>query len=440
MTDVDYKGSSAQTSFGRETTFGTKPTNTNESFGKVISCSIQNDSGIFRHRDKSSGRNVGQLVPGRIKVEGGLEYTPQNGLFLEYAFGTKRMGAKADGTVADDDTEVVSGCTIEDQTVPDMTVKLGSGGSYDIGGSNYTTTALATITITAAHATLDRVDIVSIHDNAGTTVATVTDGTPATSPVPDYASVPSGDLILALVYTRAATTTILQADIRHIFWIIEARELPSVTIEDDYLNPNLTGTDDIIRYFRGCKLESISYSVAMGQAEPVGFKLEMMGIKDTTNESGATASVITDSTAKFYLEWNTQIEIASGTNYDLNDFSFSIKNGCKHKGTNGRYYSKIVEGVREYSANAKIDLINKLEIERYYGASGATEAEDDIGLFTLKHTLKRANYDFIEFSFPEAAYAKVPISDPLDDAIQQELDIILSSCTVQLVDGTETYG
>ncbi len=449
MAQRDYTGWSSQTSYGvEETAYGTKSAAINLPFGKVISCGIKADAPVIEHRSKSSGRNVGKKVPGRVKVAGPIEFSPQNGLFLQYALGEKKMGAMGDGSAvpvaASDANEVVSGCNLTETGTPDMNVNLAAAGSYDIGSANFTTTVLAP-TITAAHATLDRVDIISIKDSTGTTTETVTAGTAAASPVPDWASVPTDELVIALVWVAAAVTVINTTDVKQVFWIKEASLIHTggsnfgLSVEDTHINPEGTAADDIVKYFLGCKVNELTYSVAREQTDSIRFVANMLGKKPQTNVSGATASSITDFTGSMYTEWDTEIEIASGTDYDLNDFSFSINNNFKARGTDGRFIKKLVPGDRTYKATAKIDLLDKEEIERFYGASNATEPGDTIGSFTVKHTLKKPEYERIEFKFTECTYNKADDEAPLGDVITQDLDINITSCQVMLVEGTEVY-
>ena len=451
MTQRDYTSWSSQLSYGvEETAYGTKSAAINLSLGKVISCGIKADAPVIQHRSKSSGRNVGKKVAGRVNVAGPIEFSPQNGLFLQYGFGELTRGAKGDGTATPVSAVtltdcVVSACNIEEQAAPDMTYKLALGGTFYQASALKTTTAVATITCAAAHATLDRIDIVSIKDTAGTTSATITGGTAAVSPVPDWASAPTDELVIALVWVGAAVTTLNTTEVRTIFWAKEKDLIQNeatnygLSIENDFINPEGTAADDLINYYLGCKVNELTYSVARGQTDPIRFTASLMGKKPQTNVAGATASTITDSTAAMFLEWDTELEVASGTDYDLNDFSFGINNNLKARGTDGRYIKKLVSGNREYSSSAKIDLLDKEEIERQYGAANATEPQDTIGNFTIKHTLKKPEYERIQFIFSECTYNKADTTDSLDDLITQELEINITSCEVMIVEGTETY-
>ena len=271
-------------------------------------------------------------------------------------------------------------------------------------------------------------------------MATVTAGTAAADPVPNWASVPTTDLVIAIVWVEHAATAIYTTDVRQVFWVKETNNISSLSIENDYINPEGTAADDIIRLYTGCKVNELSYSVSRGQTNPIRFIANMIARKEETSPTDpATVSTITDSTADFFLEWNTEIEVASGTNYDLNDFSFSINNNLKARGTDGRHIKKLIPGNRAYSASGKIDLLDKEEIERFYGADGSTEPGDTIGTFTVKHTLKKPAYELAQFIFSTCAYNKAPTSDPLDDVIGEDLDIAIGSCQVMLVDATETY-
>jgi len=450
LTQRDYSGWSTQTSYGvEETAYGTKSAAINLPFGKVISCGVKADAPVIEHRSKSSGRNVGKKLAGRVNVAGPVEFSPQNGLFLQYAFGELRKGAMGDGTAvpvaASSAWEVLTGCNLTESATPDMNLNLAASGTFNQDSVEKTTTALSDITIGAADADNPRVDIVSIKDTAGTTSATVTAGTAAASPVPDWASAPTDELVIALVWVAAAATKIYTTDVKNIFWAKEKNVIQNeasnygISIENDFINPEGTASDDIINYYLGCKVNELTYSVARGQTDPIRFIANFIGKKPQTNVSGATASSITDFTGDMFLEWDTEIEIASGTNYDLNDFSFSINNNLKARGTDGRYISKIVSGVRTYKATAKIDLLDKNEIERFYGALTYAEPQDTIGDFTVKHTLKKPEYERIEFKFSECTYNKADTSDPLDDVIQQDLEINITSCQVMMIEGTEVY-
>lgn len=413
--------------------------------GKILTCGVQSESPVIKHRSKTSGRNIGDQLPGRVKVSGPVEISPQDGLFLEYAFGAIVKGAKGNSTttpvhaVAGTDC-VVTGCNIEEQAAPNMTLKLAAGGTFYQSSSLKTTTAVATITIGAAHATLDRIDIVSIKDTAAVTSATVTAGTAAASPVPKWESVPVDELIVALVWVEHAATIIYDEDVRHLFWATEANILDSISIEDSYVNPEGTDADDIVRVFTGCKVNEFSYGVSREQTEPVKFVFNFIGKRPYTYDgSGRAVSTVTESSAGFFLEWNTQLTVASGTDYDLNDFSFTMNNNLKAKGTDGRFISKLVEGTRMYTASAKIDLLDKEEVEREYGASDATTPGTTIGTFAIKHKLMKPEAEWMEFLFSNCTYNKTPTSDPLEDLIQQDLDINIKSCEVLMIDAAETY-
>lgn len=445
MADRDFEGWSTQFSIGREVTYGTVPGSTaSPFFGSIRAANINEESPVIQHRSKSSGRNVESNLPGRVICDGDIEVTPKNGLDLEYFFGTIRKGAVGDGTTtivqADDDNEVKTGCSITPQSTPDMTVILSAAGTYDIGGSPFTTTLISDITMTAAHATLDRVDVISIKDAAATTEETVTAGTAAAVPVPDLASVPTDELILAFVYVRAATTTILASDIRHIFWAIESNTLPSFTAEDDYLNPDGTGTDDFIQLDLGAKINQIAYSITREQTDPVFWTVGLMCKNQQTKPAAVTASTITEYAGSFFLEWAQEMTIDGVSTFDLNEFSLTMTNNLKRKGTDGRFPAKMNPNNREYSATAKIDLKNPDQREKFLGAASATEAQDTLADITVKHTMKKENYEFIEFTFSTCNYNKTPTDAPLDDKVEMELDIAMSSAVAYIVEGTETYG
>ena len=98
-------------------------------------------------------------------------------------------------------TGVVSGCAVTPQGSPDMTVAVASGTISVLGVQQAVTSG--NVTITAAHATLARKDIVVV-SSAG--VKSVTAGAAAAQPLKP--SVPANSVVLAEVYVPAADTAI----------------------------------------------------------------------------------------------------------------------------------------------------------------------------------------------------------------------------------------
>lgn len=98
---------------------------------------------------------------------------------------------------------VKTGCAVTAQGSPDMTVAVASGTIYvDAAGTEASVTS-GNLTITTAHSTNPRLDLISA-SAAGT--KTVTDGTAAADPKPP--ALPSGHVALAFVYVPAADTDI----------------------------------------------------------------------------------------------------------------------------------------------------------------------------------------------------------------------------------------
>jgi hypothetical protein len=98
-------------------------------------------------------------------------------------------------------TGVVSGCAVTAQGSPDMTVAVASG-TISVLGVNQAVTS-GNVTITAAHATLPRKDIVVVN-SSGT--KSVTAGTAATQPLKP--AIPANSVVLAEIYVPALDTTI----------------------------------------------------------------------------------------------------------------------------------------------------------------------------------------------------------------------------------------
>lgn len=98
-------------------------------------------------------------------------------------------------------TGVVSGCAVTAQGTPDMTLAVAAG-TVGVLGVSATVTA-GNVTITTAHATLARFDLVVV-SSAG--VKSVTAGVPAASPA--FPIIPASSVVLAAVFVPAADTAI----------------------------------------------------------------------------------------------------------------------------------------------------------------------------------------------------------------------------------------
>ena len=98
-------------------------------------------------------------------------------------------------------TGAVTGCAVTAQGSPDMTVAIAVG-TVSVAGTSVAVTA-GNVTITTAHSTLPRKDIVVV-SNAG--AKSVTAGTAATQPLKP--AIPANSVVLAEVYVPAADTAI----------------------------------------------------------------------------------------------------------------------------------------------------------------------------------------------------------------------------------------
>lgn len=103
---------------------------------------------------------------------------------------------------------VVQGLDIVQDTGANMLVKTNTAGVAIIGGTVTKLAAAVTGTITAAHATLPRIDLISI-SNADALV--VTAGTAAANPL--IPATPANNLALATVYVPATDTAITTAQV-----------------------------------------------------------------------------------------------------------------------------------------------------------------------------------------------------------------------------------
>lgn len=98
-------------------------------------------------------------------------------------------------------TGVVSGCAVTPQGSPDMTVAVAAG-TVMVADAPATVTG-GNVTITTAHATLPRKDIVVVN---GSGTKSVTAGTAAAQPLKP--AIPASSVVLAEVYVPAADTAI----------------------------------------------------------------------------------------------------------------------------------------------------------------------------------------------------------------------------------------
>ena len=104
---------------------------------------------------------------------------------------------------------VLEGLEIYERSTPDMVLNSSPGHCY-VDNETYIQTSLNTVTITTAHATFPRLDIVYYDTSVGDTRDTA--GTAAATPVPP--DLPAGDILLALVEVPPACTTIENCHIK----------------------------------------------------------------------------------------------------------------------------------------------------------------------------------------------------------------------------------
>lgn len=102
-------------------------------------------------------------------------------------------------------TGVISGCAVTQQAVPDMTVKAAIGEVF-LSATKISAPAVAVISINAAHATLDRYDLITINSSG---VFTYTAGTADANAVPP--EIPASSIPVSVIYVAAAATSIADA-------------------------------------------------------------------------------------------------------------------------------------------------------------------------------------------------------------------------------------
>jgi len=136
-------------------------------------------------------------------------------------------------------TGVLTGCAVTAQGTPDMTLAVASGTIQATPGSAAVTVTGGNVTITTAHATLPRIDLVTA-SAAG--VKTVTAGTASAEPKP--ADLPSGHIGLAMVDVPAADTAIQTAQITDKRAVVIAGAIQGLPV-------GLTGAVSPTRYVGG---------------------------------------------------------------------------------------------------------------------------------------------------------------------------------------------
>lgn len=240
MTTCDdaHDGSFNYAIFEKENAFKTGVT-TSRQFGITQSVS-PSESNNQRTIAGLGSRNWITTVEGRFDAGVSVNYVLADGRALEFAWGVITYGGQGDGTSTfvppDEDTRVVAGCDVlAGSALNDMTIA--AGGLYYNQGTLYPTTAVSSITVGAAPTTAgeSRYDVVSIKDNTGTTVAAVTAGTAAASPVPDWANVPTDECVVAVIHVDTNVTVIANSDIGNLYTISESNDSHFPDTSGDYL-------------------------------------------------------------------------------------------------------------------------------------------------------------------------------------------------------------
>jgi len=154
---------------------------------------------------------------------------------------------------------VVSGCSVSAQGSPDMTLAVAKGAVMSGGVLSPVTSG--NVTITTAHATLPRIDLVVASSNGTKTVRA---GTPAAKPGPPTLS--AGDVCLAFVYVPPADTTIGVSQLQdtRVFWSSGSVLLGKVTSPVVRNNSNTAQTFVSITVPNGLFMAGKIIRVSMG--------------------------------------------------------------------------------------------------------------------------------------------------------------------------------
>lgn len=185
-------------------------------------------------------------------------------------FNSVQYGAQGNG--------VLSGLQVVENTNVDMNVIIQSG-SGTANSTSFTVSNNLTVAVTTANTTYERIDTVSIASNG---TATITDGTPAATPVP--ANIPANEIPLATISVPASDTTVSNSQItdrRLIMGVTRLESFYSMNSDDE----NITG----VIYEAGIQYDNV-YTGIDGEV------LDKMD--STTGWSGSTDGALASGTVE----------------------------------------------------------------------------------------------------------------------------------------------
>jgi len=180
-------------------------------------------------------------------------------------------------------TGIKSGCAVTAQGSPNMTLAVAAGVAYFLGTE--VTVNAGNVTITTAHATWPRIDIVVVNSSG---VKSVVAGTAAAAPLEP--ATPASSVMLAQVYVPATDTAIGSTQIKDrriivvIPAVIGARFTVRKTVNETLANSTTLQADDQLKFTMAANTRYKFKLSAGGLCTPTGCVVKF----DWTKPAGST--------------------------------------------------------------------------------------------------------------------------------------------------------
>lgn len=211
-----------------------------------------------------------------------------------------------------------------------------------------------------------------------------------------------------------------------------AATIPSICIEAVY-----AGANRFLRYYRGCKIDSLDIEAVDGAEVRATVALQAARSAKSTN----TASTISSVTTTPFMYHQGCVTIDGYGTYDIATFKWSVKNNLKPRflikcNGEGKYAGIIVEGKRDYEITASVIIPD--------AATYNTKLYDTLlagTTFTTTIVLARAaGTDDMTLTASNCTLRAAPHSIPeVGEAVEVSLTIKPRSCVWVVRDAIGTY-
>ena len=219
-------------------------------------------------------------------------------------------------TLAAQSNGVISGLAVTEKGAgANMSVDVAAGAWIAGTGATYFTTSTTNIAVTAAHATLNRYDIV-VADVANT--VSITDGTAAA--VPQVPALPANKILLAIITVAATDTSIEDADITDCRISKRATVIEHVGYSQTQASVGLTagaGFSDILTVAITNAQATYSKLIATADgytSQPTTSQADMVITKDNV-AVGSTTQIINGNTGTDQNAYALTRVLLAGTDY-----------------------------------------------------------------------------------------------------------------------------